>query len=89
MQIPCPHCLKKARIISRNNLNEAQTVADLYCECTHEGCKARFVFTLGFKHYINPPARTTLEIAQNLINRLSPEERAELQDNLRPAPNVK
>ncbi|MGZ8213313.1 MAG: ogr/Delta-like zinc finger family protein [Methylosarcina sp.] len=81
MQLKCPHCLTKARITSRNNLNEARTVADLYCECTDQDCQARFVFTLGFKHYINPPASTTLELAQNLINSLSKDEKTQLLKN--------
>ena len=53
---------------------------DLYCQCKNTAeCGASFVSTLSFKHTINPPARTISEIAQGLINRLSEEERAQLQ----------
>jgi hypothetical protein len=79
MRIECPHCLQKARIRSRNNLTKEQTVVDLYCECTNEDCKATFVYTMGFKHYLNLPAKTTAQIAQNLLNHLSPEEKAQMQ----------
>jgi hypothetical protein len=89
MRIDCPHCFKKARITSRNYLNEEKTVSELYCECTDRDCQARFVFTLGFKHHINPPAPITRELIQNVINRLSPEERAEWQNKLRPGLKVK
>jgi hypothetical protein len=78
MRIECPHCLQKARITSRNNFNEAKTVADLYCQCTNEACKATFVCTMGFKHYVNPPAKTTAQIAKNLLNHLSDDERKAL-----------
>jgi len=71
MRIECPHCLQKARITSRNNLTEAKTVVDLYCECAHKACKATFVCRMGFKHYVNPPAKTTAEIAQNLLDSLN------------------
>jgi hypothetical protein len=79
MRIECPHCLKKARIRSRNNLTESKTVVDLYCECTNQACKSTFVCIMSFKHDLNPPAKTTAQIAQNLLNRLSAEERAQLQ----------
>jgi hypothetical protein len=78
MRIECPHCLQKARIRSRNNLTEAKTVVDLYCECTNAACKAAFVCIMSFKHYLNPPAKTTAQIAQNLLNHLSQEEKAQL-----------
>jgi hypothetical protein len=80
MRIKCPHCLQKARIRSRNNLTEAKTVVDLYCECTNPACEATFVCTMGFKYYLNPPAQTTAQIAKNLLNHLSQEEKAQLLD---------
>lgn len=80
MRIECPHCFQKARITSRNNLNDAKTVVDLYCECSNQACKATFVFSMGFKHYVNPPAKTTAQIAKNLLSHLSKEEKARLLD---------
>lgn len=78
MQINCPSCLQKARITSRANLNDKKTISDLYCECLNQDCGATFVYTLAFMHDINPPAKTTAQIAQNLLNRLTKEERAAL-----------
>ncbi|MEQ1621453.1 MAG: ogr/Delta-like zinc finger family protein [Methylococcales bacterium] len=76
--INCPHCLQKARIASRNNLNNEKTIADLYCQCLNKDCAATFVMMLGFKHNINPPAKSTAQLAQNLLNSLSKQERAAL-----------
>jgi Ogr/Delta-like zinc finger len=75
MTVYFPNCQQKARITSRNNLNDAKTVADLYCQCLNtKDCGATFVYTLGFKHYLNPPAQSTAQLAANLLNRLSKEE---------------
>lgn len=55
-------------------------VQDLYCQCKNTAdCGASFVSTLAFKHTINPPLRTTEQIAMSLINRLSKEEKEALQ----------
>ncbi|MGY6277632.1 ogr/Delta-like zinc finger family protein [Methylomonas sp. MgM2] len=79
MTVYCPNCHQKARITSRNNLNDAKTVADLYCQCKNtKDCGATFVATIGFKHYINPPAASTLQMAANLLNTLSKAERDQL-----------
>ena len=85
MQIFCPHCQQKARITSRNNMNDEKTVADLYCQCLNtQACGATFVYTLGFKHYLNPPAATTLQMAANLLNTLTNAERSALLQGLSP-----
>lgn len=77
MMIICPNCQRKARITSRNTLNVEGTIADLYCACTNiKDCGATFAMTLSFKHYLNPPVKSTAQLAQNLLNTLSKEERA-------------
>jgi len=78
MTVYCPNCQQKARITSRNNLNDEKTIADLYCQCLNKECSARFVATLGFKQYINPPATTTMQLAANLLKTLSKAERKAL-----------
>lgn len=79
MMILCPNCQRKARITSRNTLNVEGTIADLYCACTSiKDCGATFVMTLSYKHYLNPPAKSTAQLAQNLLNTLTKAERAEL-----------
>lgn len=83
MMILCPHCQQKARINSRNTLNAEGTIADMYCGCTNiKDCGATFVMTLSFKHYLNPPLTSTAQLAQNLLNTLSKEERATLLQGL-------
>ena len=78
MRVFCPHCGAKALITSSNILSNI--VKDLYCQCENSAeCGASFVATLAFKHTINPPAHTTLEIAQSLVNRLGKEEKEALQ----------
>ncbi|ANE54777.1 ogr/Delta-like zinc finger family protein [Methylomonas sp. DH-1] len=85
MTVYCPHCQSKARITSRNNLNDEKTVADLYCQCLNsKECGATFVTTLGFKHYINPPATSTVQLAANLLNTLSKAERTALLQGMPP-----
>jgi hypothetical protein len=75
MRVICPHCLKKALIASSNALSNQ--VKDLYCKCTNtEACGASFVYTLSYKNTINPPVHTTTQIAFELVNRLSKEEKA-------------
>lgn len=84
MTITCPHCLEKARITSRKNMNREKTVVDLYCQCKNKECAATFAMTLAFKHTLNPPAKTTAQIAMNLLNSLSKEERAKLLQGMPP-----
>ena len=85
MTVYCPNCQSKARITSRNNLNTEKTVADLYCQCLNtKACGATFVYTLGFKHYLNPPATSTAQLAANLLNTLTKAERAALMQGLPP-----
>jgi hypothetical protein len=83
MRVICPFCSHKALITSRNSFNDENTISDLYCICTNtKDCAATFVYTLAYKHVINPPARTTAEIALNLVNRMTKEEKASLRHNL-------
>ena len=81
MRASCPHCQTKAIITSSNKMSD--TVKDLYCQCENtRHCGASFVFTLAYKHDLNPPVNSTLDIACHLINRLSKEEKANLQTNV-------
>jgi cell division protein ZapA (FtsZ GTPase activity inhibitor) len=81
MRVVCPHCLNKALITSTNQLSD--TVKDLYCQCTNtRECGASFVFTLAYKHDLNPPQKTTLQIAANLIAHLNTADKQRLQRDL-------
>ena len=77
MRVTCKHCLSKATITSNNALSDS--VTDLYCHCTNtKECGATFVVTLAFKHDLNPPQKTTLQIAAALINRLPADDKQSL-----------
>jgi len=81
MRVICPHCYSKALITSTNQMSD--TVKDLYCTCTNgRDCGASFVFTLAYKHDLNPPQKTTLQIAATLIKNLQPAERKQLQTDV-------
>ncbi len=81
MRVICPHCHHKALISSTNELS--QTCKDLYCICTDaKNCGATFVFTLAYKHDLNPPQKTTLQIAATLITNLSGHDKQQLQRDL-------
>jgi Ogr/Delta-like zinc finger len=78
MRIRCPHCSKKAVITSTNVLNDAKTIHNLYCACSDSLCGATFVFCLSYGHTINPPVKTTVQIALALVKRMSEEEKTAL-----------
>ena len=81
MRVNCPHCRAKAIITSSNELSDA--VKDLYCQCENTvECGASFVATLAFKHTLNPPVHTTLDIARSLVERLGREEKEALQRDM-------
>lgn len=81
MRVICPHCYSKALITSTNVLSE--TVKDLYCQCTNtQACGASFVFKLSHSHDLNPPRKTTQQIAMALIKSLPIEERQALQKDM-------
>ncbi|MEZ7277240.1 ogr/Delta-like zinc finger family protein [Pseudoalteromonas sp. 68 DY56-GL68] len=77
MRVTCPNCGSKASISSREN--QSTHVADLYISCTDvKNCGATFVSTLAFKHYLNPPRKTTAQLAASLIKTLPRHEQLEL-----------
>lgn len=81
MRVECPNCSQKAVITSSTSLSS--TVKDLYCQCINtEHCGASFVYTLAFKHTLNPPINTTREMALQLIKNLPVEERQAVQNEL-------
>ena len=80
MRLVCPHCLEKAVIKSSNKLSS--TVTDIYAICTNvPACGASFVYTLAYKHDLNPPITSTRQLAMNLINNMPADERKALLQN--------
>jgi hypothetical protein len=81
MRVICPHCYSKALITS--TYQHTVSVKDLYCCCTNtRGCGASFKCTLAYMYDLNPPQKTTLDIAKTLIKNLQPDQRKQLQGDL-------
>ena len=77
MRIECPHCLKQAVITSSQKLSTS--VKDIYAQCTNiPDCGASFVFTLAHKKDLNPPIKTTQQLAFELIKNMPIEDRKAL-----------
>ena len=80
MRIDCPHCLTKAVITSSSKLSD--TVKDLYCSCTNlPACGASFVYSLSYSHDLNPPIKSTQQLAASLLKNLSLKERQALMQS--------
>lgn len=76
-RVLCPNCEAKAIVTSR----EKQTtgVSHLYCSCTNsKECGATFRVTQSFDHYLNPPLRSTQDLAASLLKSLSKEQQLSL-----------
>jgi hypothetical protein len=71
VRVKCPRCKGKAIITNSNDL--AKDIKDvfykeLYVQCVEkDGCGARAVFGMEFKHYINPPQTDVVSMARKII----------------------
>ncbi|MFT7680642.1 MAG: hypothetical protein ACI935_000073 [Moritella dasanensis] len=77
MRVLCPECGDKSRIQKTNRISNSYT--DLYCSCSDPLCGHSFVMNLSFSHTLSPSAKTTSQIAMELMRTLAPEQRQELQ----------
>ncbi len=78
-RVSCPNCEAKAIVTSR----ETQTagVSHLYCSCTNsKDCGATFRVTQSFDHYLNPPVRSTQDLAAALLRKLPKEQQLSLMN---------
>lgn len=80
MRVLCPECSEKAIIQKTNRISV--TYADLYCSCSDPECGHTFVMNLSFAHTLSPSAKTTSQIAFDLVKALPPEKRQELKHQL-------
>jgi len=80
MRVTCPYCDNKSIISSSNILSSK--VKDLYCTCTNKECSSSFVVTLAFKHVLSPPITTINEMALNMVNNMSLEEKKAFKQKL-------
>lgn len=80
MRVICPECGEKARIHKSNRLTNS--VADLYCACSDPACGHTFVMNLSYSHSLSPSAKTTSQLAFDLVKALPPEARQQLKHQL-------
>jgi len=80
MRVFCPECGDKSRIQKTNRISSGY--ADLYCSCSDPECGHTFVMNLSFSHTLSPSAKTTSQLAIDLVRALAPEQRQELQQQL-------
>lgn len=69
VRVKCPRCKSRAIITNSNDLSADLTdvfYKDLYVQCMGS-CGARSVFSISFKHYINPPQRDVTDMARKII----------------------
>ncbi|NOJ12487.1 ogr/Delta-like zinc finger family protein [Vibrio splendidus] len=80
MRVVCPECGEKARIQKSNRISAGYS--DLYCSCSDPECGHSFVMNLTFSHTLSPSAKTTSQLAFEMVKALAPEQRQELQRRL-------
>lgn len=80
MRVSCPECGAKSRIHKTNRISNSYS--DLYCSCSDPECGHSFVMNLSFSHTLSPSAKTTSQMAIDLVRALAPEQRQELQQQL-------
>ncbi|MCA2412818.1 MULTISPECIES: ogr/Delta-like zinc finger family protein [Vibrio] len=80
MRVFCPECGEKSRIQKSNRMSTKY--ADLYCSCNDSECGHTFVMNLSYSHTLSPSAKTTSQLAFNMVKALAPEHREELKQQL-------
>ena len=76
-RVTCPNCEAKAIVTSRDK--QSAHVVTLYCSCSNtRECGATFRVTQSFDHFINPPCKSTAQIAAGLIKNLPKDKQLEL-----------
>ncbi|AUI87688.1 transcriptional regulator [Vibrio azureus] len=80
MRVICPECGAKACIQKSNRISTSYS--DLYCSCSDPECGHTFVMNLSFSHTLSPSAKTTTQMAFNLVKALGPEQKKELKNQL-------
>ncbi|WP_017629397.1 ogr/Delta-like zinc finger family protein [Vibrio sp. 624788] len=80
MRVVCPECGEKARIQKSNRISAGYS--DLYCSCSDPECGHSFVMNLTFSHTLSPSAKTTSQLAFEMVKALAPEQRQELKQQL-------
>ena len=80
MRVICPECGERSHIQKSNRMSTKY--ADLYCSCSDPECGHTFVMNLSYSHTLSPSAKTTSQLAFNMLKALAPEHREELKQQL-------
>ncbi|WP_261934019.1 ogr/Delta-like zinc finger family protein [Vibrio aestuarianus] len=80
MRVLCPECGERSRIQKSNRMSTKY--ADLYCSCSDPECGHTFVMNLSYRDTLSPSAKTTSQLAFNMVKALAPEHREELKQQL-------
>ncbi|MFS1860925.1 ogr/Delta-like zinc finger family protein [Vibrio lentus] len=84
MRVVYPECGEKARIQKSNRISAGYS--DLYCSCSDPECGHSFVMKLTFSHTLShtlsPSAKTTSQLAFEMVKALPPEQQKELKQQL-------
>ncbi|MEZ8492053.1 ogr/Delta-like zinc finger family protein [Vibrio kanaloae] len=80
MRVVCPECGEKSRIQKSNRISAGYS--DLYCSCSDPECGHSFVMNLTFSHTLSPSAKTTSQLAFEMVKALAPDQRQELKQQL-------
>ena len=76
----CPECGEKSRIQKTNRIDIRYS--DLYCSCNNAECGHSFVMNLSFSHTLSPSAKSSTQLAIDLVRTLPLEQRQEIQMQL-------
>ncbi|PKH06419.1 ogr/Delta-like zinc finger family protein [Moritella sp. Urea-trap-13] len=60
----------------------SNSYTDLYCSCSGPLCDHSFVMNLSFSHTLSPSAKSSTQLAIDLVRALQLEQRQELQQQL-------
>ncbi|MEZ8729382.1 ogr/Delta-like zinc finger family protein [Vibrio splendidus] len=80
MRVVYPECGEKSRIQKSNRISAGYS--DLYCSCSDPECGHSLVMNLTFNHTLSPSAKTTSQLAFEMVKALAPDQRQELKQQL-------
>ncbi|QIJ86358.1 ogr/Delta-like zinc finger family protein [Vibrio coralliilyticus OCN008] len=81
MRVFCPECGDERSRIQKSNRMSTKH-ADLYCSCNDPECGHTFVMNLSYSHTLSPSAKTTSQLAFEMIKALAPDQRNQLKQQL-------
>lgn len=80
MRIICRECGAKSTIQKTNRISA--DYSELYCSCNNPECGHTFVSSVGFSHTLSPSAKTSTQLAFELLKTLAPNQQKELKAQL-------